>query len=291
MIQRTSVNKRKPKVSACIITYNHESFVAKCLEAAVNQKLDYDYEIVIGEDRSTDNTLLICRKYQKKYPNLIRIVERPENLGMLQNWMGTLEECKGDYIAICEADDFWTDSLKLQKQVNFLEGNSEYVLVASKVRTLNEKGQTEHSEGKIYGEISLDQILKRNQITTCTTLFRSEFLQIPPFSNTFQFFTGDWPLWCSLVQHGKAYNFKEITAQYHIHSGGAVSGRKRVNTLKNKLEDRMLMMENFPKKKKLIKAYGMKIIFHYFYKSFLMNKEYFRALFLNRKVVVNFLFS
>lgn len=115
------------KVSACIITYNHEKYIRECLEGAINQIIDYEYEIVISDDKSSDNTLQICLEYASKYPNLIRILPSEFNLGMIGNWIKSISNCKGKYIALCEGDDYWTDPLKLKKQVDFLEENGGYV--------------------------------------------------------------------------------------------------------------------------------------------------------------------
>ena len=284
------MNKKKVKVSACIITYNHEKFIRNCLDAAVKQKLDFDYEIIIGEDKSTDNTLTICKEYEQEYPNLIKVIDHTKNLGMIGNWIATLEKCTGDYIALCEGDDFWTDNLKLQKQVTFLVENEKFTLCGTKVRSLDESKVQGESEGKKYGEIVLDEVLRKNQFTTCTAVLKKSAMQLPPWQNFRSFFTVDWPLWCSLLKKGKGYNFNLVTAQYNIHSGGATSGRNRINTLKNKLEDRILMIDNFPHKKSIIKKYGIKIIFHYTWKSLIGKKDYYKALVENKKLVKTYMF-
>ena len=129
------------KVSACIITYDHESYIAECIEGALKQQVNFEYEIVIGEDKSTDNTLSICKAYQKKFPNLIRVIERPSNLGMIGNWARSLQECRGEYIALCEGDDYWTDPLKLQKQVNLMDANENLVFCFHASSTINNNGE------------------------------------------------------------------------------------------------------------------------------------------------------
>ena len=123
-------------VSACIITYNQEDYIRECLEGAVSQLVSFDYEIVIGDDCSTDNTFAICQEFALKYPKIVRLFPRKKNLGMIGNWIKTIEDSKGKYIALCEGDDYWTDPLKLQKQVDFLEANLEYVLCFNKVNVL-----------------------------------------------------------------------------------------------------------------------------------------------------------
>ena len=279
----------KIKVSVCVITYNHEKFLKNCLEGIINQIVDFDYEILIGEDKSTDSTLLIAQEFEKTYKR-VKLVERPKNLGMIGNWLDTIQRCTGEYIALCEGDDYWIDPYKLQKQVNFLEDNKDFVLCGSRAQIMDENGNRGESEGNIDGEIYLNQALRKNQFITCTIMFRSEFVKLPPFENYVDFFTGDWPLWCSLLSTGKGYNFDFITAQYNVHSGGATSGRSTTKMLKNKLNDRKLMMENFPQKKKIIKNYGSKIIFHFIWKSFIFKSDYYTALWRNRRLILNYLY-
>lgn len=113
------------KVSACIIAYNLENFIADAIEGALAQKLDCSYEIVVSDDCSKDKTRDIIIGYQKKYPNKIRAILNEKNLGMTGNWINTIKSCEGEYIAICEGDDYWTDPLKLQMQINELEKHPE----------------------------------------------------------------------------------------------------------------------------------------------------------------------
>lgn len=288
MVQEETI--RKPKISACIIAYKHEKFIRKCIEGALNQDLDCDYEIIIGEDKSPDNTLEICREYQQKHPELIKLVERDENLGMMGNWLETLRTCNGEYIAICEGDDYWIDKSKLQKQISFLDKHREYSMCATKTRRLNEKGEFGENTGKKYGKIKLDDVLWQNQFGTCTVVLRRIHLDFPPFENYYKFFGPDWQMWCSLLKKGPGYNLQDLTAVYHEHSEGASSGRNRKRILKNKLEDRILMIDNFPAKKKIIKKYGMKIILHYIWNSFFLKRSYGSAIFSNKNLVYKYIF-
>lgn len=128
------------KVSACLITYNHEAFITECIEGALCQNLDYGYEIVIGDDCSSDRTSEICQSYALKYPDKIKYYRREQNLGMIGNWLATIKQCQGKYIALCEGDDYWTDPLKLQKQVDFLEKNEDYTLCFHEVNVLLPSG-------------------------------------------------------------------------------------------------------------------------------------------------------
>ena len=122
-----------PKVSVCLITYNHEKFISQALSGAINQITDFDYEIVVGDDCSKDATGKIVQEFEAKYPNKIKYFRHPENVGMIGNWIHTIQSCKGEYIAILEGDDFWTDSNKLAVQVSLLEKHPEFSMCFHKV--------------------------------------------------------------------------------------------------------------------------------------------------------------
>lgn len=104
-------------------TYNQQALVAQAIEGVLLQKTDFPIELHIGDDASTDDTGRICEEYAENYPSVIRYHRRSQNLGMMENLIATLAECEGDYIAICEGDDYWIDESKLQIQYNLLESD------------------------------------------------------------------------------------------------------------------------------------------------------------------------
>ena len=110
------------KLSVAVITYNQDKYIRQCLEGIVNQKTNFEFEVVIGDDHSSDRTLHICKEYAAIYP-FIKILETPQNLGYAQNWKRTLTACKGLYIAPIEGDDYWTRTDKLQRQAIYLDNN------------------------------------------------------------------------------------------------------------------------------------------------------------------------
>jgi len=133
LINKESINILNPFVSVHVITYQHAKYIAKCLDGILMQKTDFPFEIVIGEDESTDGTREICINYAKKYRDKIRLFLRDRKQSVITSSTGnkiylngilTLRSCNGKYIALCEGDDYWTDPLKLQKQMDFLNINS-----------------------------------------------------------------------------------------------------------------------------------------------------------------------
>ena len=113
-------------VSISMVTYNQEQYIEEAIINALNQKVNFNFELVISDDCSNDNTPLIIESIIKRHPKskLIRYVRHKKNNGMIENFLWNINNCKGKYIAICEGDDYWSDKNKLQMQVNFLENNT-----------------------------------------------------------------------------------------------------------------------------------------------------------------------
>ena len=123
---------KHPVVSVSMITYNHEPYIRQAIEGVMMQKTDFEFELIIGEDCSQDKTREICFEYQKKYPDKIRVLWWHENVSKLGgNGRRCRARCRGEFVALCEGDDYWTDPLKLQKQVDFLRETDADFCVAS----------------------------------------------------------------------------------------------------------------------------------------------------------------
>lgn len=175
-------NINQPIVSVCMITYNQEKYIAKAMESVIMQKTNFDYELVIGEDCSEDRTREICRNYKNKYPGKIKLFLQERNLGSNQNFIFTFQACDGEYIAMLEGDDYWTDPYKLQKQIDFLEANPDYGLVHTDfdvwderssryVHSYNRSNRLLIPQGYIY-----EKLLIKNFIGTCTACFIKELI-------------------------------------------------------------------------------------------------------------------
>lgn len=143
-----------PLLSVCLVTYNQESFIRKVLDGAVSQQTNFLYEIVIGEDCSTDSTRAICKEYEDKFPEIVRLLPQgTENLGLNLNMLRTYRQCKGKYIAYLEGDDYWIATDKLQKQVDILESQSDVVLVHTNCKLWNvESGNIQEGLIRFEGE-------------------------------------------------------------------------------------------------------------------------------------------
>jgi len=211
----------EPLVSAVIITYNQEQYIKQTIECALAQKVDFDYEIVIGEDCSTDRTREICLHYQEKYPDIIRVITSDKNVGLLDNWYRSVKSAKGKYIAVCAGDDFWHDTDKTQKQVSFLENNPKYGMVHSDADILKvDEGRlikNFHKSFKVIYDNNSDDILTllftgRYSVVACTSVFRKEYFDSYFNINELKkngILMEDMPLWIIIAAHSKIFYMPE----------------------------------------------------------------------------------
>lgn len=217
--------RNKPIVSVCMITYNHEPYISQAIEGVLMQKTDFPIELVIGEDCSTDRTREICLEYQRKYPDMIRLLLNERNIGMMPNFVQTLQACQGKYIALCEGDDYWTESFKLQKQVDCLENNEDIILAISNVVKLAESTREEIPFNDLKTDITINfsRLMKFDfAIATCSWVFRAEATN--KFPNwMIDCKMGDWPLLFFLLNRGDCYYFGSKMSVYRKHESGVSS--------------------------------------------------------------------
>lgn len=214
-----------PTVSVCMITYNHEASIAQAIEGVLMQETNFQVELVISEDCSTDGTRAVVIDYAQRYPERIRPLLPERNLGMMPNFIATLEACGGKYVALCEGDDHWTDPHKLQKQVEFLDAHPECSISCHSVSAFSKDNShaprqlPASSQKPISG---LKDLLRNNFIPTCSVVFRRGSVpKLPKWY--FELPMGDWPLWILIAQHGQIGYLDEVMANYRIHSGGVWS--------------------------------------------------------------------
>lgn len=235
----------KPFVSVSVLTYQHSDFIEKCLDSILMQKTNFLFEILVHDDASTDGTEEIIREYESNYPNLIRPIYEEENqwrIGKRGSAIFNFPRARGKYIALCEGDDYWTDPLKLQKQVGFLEENEDYILSHTNCDHLIEKkNKIIKRANEDYQSLDLSTPEKRFEavsshklrIKTPTVIFRNESLE--EFHSHKKFKMGDTPLWFFLSHKGKFHYLNEPTAVYRIGLNTASKATNRVRKLKFKL--------------------------------------------------------
>ena len=251
------MNKQgKPLISVWVITYNHAGFIGKCLDSILSQVTEYPFEICLGEDESTDNTREICQLYAAKYPEVIRLFLRdrddPRRAGCAGAWqfnfLKTFKACKGKYIAMCDGDDYWSDSRKLQTQVNWLEQHPGYSGCFHKI------GQVDENNKIICQDVGYP--LKRREFYSLDYLLRFSNFS-PMLSVVFRNHSGVAPDWIKQAPFGDMiihagnlrcgnYGFiDEVMGFYRIHSGGLASDKSRLHNVRATIEVYRLIGENF----------------------------------------------
>ena len=228
------------KVSVCVVTYNHERYIAQAIESVLAQRTTFPYEIVIGEDCSTDNTRAIVRDLVARYPDRIRLRLADRNQGGKQNFMGTFNDCRGQYVVILEGDDYWTCADKLQLQVEALEAHPNWALCFHPATCVYEDGRQgpellpeswDRSEGR------LEDLFERNFMATSSVLFRNRLF--PALPDWFaEISIGDWALHILNAAHGRIGFLPQVMSAYRIHAGGVFSSR----SLASKLEETFKML-------------------------------------------------
>jgi glycosyltransferase involved in cell wall biosynthesis len=209
-------------VSVCMITYGHEKYIREAIEGVLMQECDFEVELILSNDCSPDQTDDVIQDILENHPrrSWIKYFKHEKNLGIMPNFIFTLKQCSGDYVAMCEGDDYWTDPLKLQKQVNFLEANPDYVLCFHQVDILKKNGEiVDDFITKIPDNYETIDTLARlgNYIHTPSVVFRNIINVFPfEFENSP---IGDFFLYLILAESGKLKFLKEKMAVYRYGVG------------------------------------------------------------------------
>lgn len=225
-------------VSVAVLTYNQEDYIADCLNSIIAQQTDFSFEIIVGDDHSTDNTPYILQDYAKKYPSLFSVITHETNVGISENYKRVFCACTGKYIAICEGDDFWIDTHKLSDQVSFLETHPSFSFVGAYVNILKKNkfffdpynylpAPKIEGEWELYGDVFY--YAKYGVIChTVTICFRKEiidpYIAIPGIGN-------DLVLQTILSKYGEYARLNRIVSVYRIagisHSPHSLEKTKR----------------------------------------------------------------
>lgn len=234
--------ERKIKVTVLVTTYNHEKYIAECIESILIQKTNFDFELLIGVDDGGDKTLVICKEFERKFPDKIRVINNDvSNVLLLKgkrtgryNFLNILKQAQGKYIARCDGDDYWSDENKLQMQYNLLESNSNAVVchhwhryaVSDDGVNYYEKEAPKEGQGYLNQEIaSVEQILENKlRIKSRTIMFRNIIHQFPKWYFDIKY--GDVALTMLLGKHGNFAFINKEMAVYRQTSEGVSSHGK-----------------------------------------------------------------
>ena len=226
-------------VSICCMTYNHEKFIEKALKGFLMQKADFKYEILVHDDASTDKTQEILKKYEKKYPELIKVIYQKENQYSLGKSpvKNLYNIASGKYIAICEGDDYWIDEYKLQKQVDFLEENIDFYATYHNVLVVDENNKINEKEQKCFS-LYEEQSFEKKEVKTLSLVSQTGSIVARNFWKELnkkekEIFiatkcNGDIKLGMLFNYKGKIKHFKEIMSCYRrIYTGDSWNARNK----------------------------------------------------------------
>jgi glycosyltransferase involved in cell wall biosynthesis len=234
-------------VSICMVTFNHESFIKKAIDGVLLQKCNFEIELIISDDASTDQTEIIIRDIinTSNQGYLIKYFRQEINIGMQSNGLFVLNRVRGKYIALCDGDDYWIDPYKLQKQYDFLEGNPDYLLCAHRIKELrgdeffsilNEKIEYKFLDFSVTGSC--------NGVYTSSMMFRNTPIILDVFLSdwTLNLDGGDHLiLLLSTVNGHKIKLLNDVMGVYRIHNGGVWSS----STIEKKVKDAIFTNKSY----------------------------------------------
>ena len=210
-------------ISIIMPTYNHGRYIAEAIESVLMQETEYQYELLINDDCSTDDTRSIAESYSSKFPDRIKLIYPEANQGLIKSYKRLMDVAEGKYIAILESDDVWTDKKKLQKQVDFLEAHPDYSLVVGDYTRIDQDGKliepmTTNIDKGLHGDW-YEELLYKDFVGALTICFRrSTFNRHCDMEDYIsrQFMTFDYPLLLSLAAHSKCHYIHENLANYRV---------------------------------------------------------------------------
>lgn len=216
-----------PLLSVCMITYKHEPFIRQSIESVIEQDTDFEFVLLINDDCSPDNTPEVVARVMAEHPKgyRIRYHRYEQNVGMVRNFFHQIESVTTKYVAMCEGDDYWADSKKLQKQVNWLEAHPETVLTCHDAIDVNEHGAplaTQRLREDQRRDYSAQEMREGAYVLTLTMCFRKVIERFP--EEVFDVYNGDLFLTILLGEHGNCHFMPDITpACYRLHQAGVWS--------------------------------------------------------------------
>ncbi|AWG21449.1 hypothetical protein FFWV33_07835 [Flavobacterium faecale] len=214
--------KQPPIVSVVMITYGHEQFIEQAINSVLMQECDFEIELILANDCSPDQTDVVIQKIIQTHPkaSIISYYKQEVNMGMMPNFIFALQKAEGKYIALCDGDDYWTDKFKLQKQVDFLNSNLDYVLCFHSVAILkNDGSMVEDFITSLPPEYeTIDTLAKLgNYIHTPSVVYRNVLEETPPEFELSPI--GDYFLYMMLAEHGKLKFLQDQMSTYRYGVG------------------------------------------------------------------------
>lgn len=242
------------KVSVYCLTYNHEKYIRDALEGFVNQIVDFEFEVFVHDDASTDGTPNIIEEYARKYPHIIKPIYQNENQysqGINITKMHIYPRMQGKYIAVCEGDDFWCSPFKLQKQVDFLDAHPDYSACVHNTKIINCRTGKESyiNKSKYDCDLKFEDIISHgnSQFQISSLMYRKELFTRP--KELYMRGVGDYPLSVYLILKGSIYYYSEVMSTYRLFAEGSWTSRHnlaedKISKQKKHNEELSLFLDN-----------------------------------------------
>ncbi len=237
---------QRPRVSVAMVTYNQEKFLAQAIESVLAQDFT-DWELVIGEDCSTDGTLAVATRYEAAHPDRIRLLRDEVNLGGRGNYIRTLTACRGEFLAQLDGDDYWMDPTKLSRQVALLDAHPECALVFG--ATLNDR-ETPGMTPEVYYPpdrrefYDIEDLLRRNFIGSGAVLWREPDIEgLPDWFKTVA--VGDWPIHVLCARGGRIGYIDDTMCVHREHNLGVWGGLSILARTQQRLDVRDYFRAHF----------------------------------------------
>ena len=251
------MNSKNMKVSVYCLAYNHEKYIRQTLEGFVSQVTNFEYEVFVHDDASTDGTKKIIQEYERNYPKIIKGIYQSENQysqgkRIVESFV--IPRLNGEYVAICEGDDYWCDVHKLQKQVDFLETHPDYSACVHNTVVIEMKNDGRRLMNPSLDAYDLDirhvMIEGGSDYHTSSVVYRIKYARIaysdkkPEFFNAAKGF-GDYPLAIYLTLEGKVRYLPDIMSVYRYEAPGSwTSGMKNIEKFKTMRRTAIAMLES-----------------------------------------------
>ena len=248
-------------VSVCMITYRHEAFIGQAIESVLMQQTDFAVELVIGEDCSPDATRAIAQDYERRYPTQVRVLTPATNLGIMPNLMVTMSECRGEYIAFLEGDDYWTDPTKLQRQVEALRANADCAMCFHDAEAFNDSPGGDvwkfsekfthlspRNDGTLHRFTQLDLARLGRFMPSASMVFRAASLPKPLPGWFAGVFSGDYTLQLLSTSKGLALYLPRLMSAYRLHTGGVMQATAQsVYQMRRRIHENLVYKKLLPR--------------------------------------------
>lgn len=234
------VNKMEEiKLSVIIISYAQEKYIRDAIESVLSQKVNFKYELLLADDCSPDNTIKIMKEYEKKYPDIIKVLDRKKNLGATKNILDAASKSQGEYITVLEGDDYWCDNNKLQIQVDFLTKHPDYIGVShlQEGRDLNNNFLGLFPKWLKKDRIITFENFEKGKDFSCSTCLYKNIYHINEYKNEIDYLlslhriVGDLQLCYFLLKHGNIYHINKPFMVYRVIKDKKASNYNSNNTV------------------------------------------------------------